>query len=231
MAASALAALGVFLPQGSFIPVEQLPAPPSRLALMNAAAILVLHGGLGYLGLNLCRRLGWADVWVPGATPVERWGMPALLGIGIGLLFIGVDLFAASLHSLGPLPHPPFPTSVVASAVAAISEEVLFRLFLIPLGVWLVSSVILGGRFKEGTFWTVVALSALGFAAAHLPSVSVLYGVGVAELPTVLLAELVLLNGVVSVAAAHQLRAHGLLAAVGVHWWTDIVWHVLWGLV
>ena len=159
-----------------------------------------------------------------------RWGTPALLGIGTGALFVGVDLVAASLHSLGPLPHPPFPTSVLASAVAAISEEVLFRLFLVPFGVWLVSRVVLGGRFEGATFWTVVALSALAFAAAHLPSVTVLYGVDMGELPLALVGELLLLNAVVSVVAAQQLRAHGLLAAIGVHWWTDVVWHVLWGL-
>lgn len=230
MAASALAALGVFLPQGSFLPVEQLPAPPSRLALMNASAILFLYGGLGYVGLVLCRRLGWADVWVPEDGAGARWGVPAVLGIGLGVLFIGVDLVAASLHSMGPLPHPPFPTSVVASAVAAISEEVLFRLFLIPLGVWLISSLLLGGRFGERTFWAVTIVSALAFAAGHLPSVTLLYDVPVAELPTALLAEIVLLNGALSLVSAQQLRAHGLLGAVGVHWWADVVWHVLWGL-
>ena len=228
--AAALAALGVFLPQGSFLPVDELPAPPSRLALLNAGALLVLYGGLGYVGLILCRRLGWADVWVPVDPSRSRWGTPALFGIGLGVAFIGVDLVASSLHSLGPLPHPPFPTSVVASAVAAISEEVLFRLFLVPVGVWVVSRVLLGGRFEEATFWVLAVFSGLAFAAGHLPSVTLLYDVAISDLPGPLLAEILVLNGTLSLVAAQQLRAHGLLAAVGVHWWTDVVWHVLWGL-
>lgn len=228
--ASALAALAVFLPQGSLIPAEEVLASPSRLALINAVAILVLYGGLGFLGLSLARRLGWADVWVSGDTGRERWGVPAALGVAVGGAFIGIDLVAASLHPLGPLPHPPFPTSVVASAVAAVGEEVFFRLFLIPVGVWLVSSLLLGGRFRELTFWAVAVASALAFAAGHLPSVTLLYDVPFVELPVTLLSEIVLLNGVLSLVAAHQLRAHGLLAAAGVHWWADVVWHVLWGL-
>jgi hypothetical protein len=42
--------------------------------------------------------------------------------------------------------------------------------------------------------------------------------------------EIFLLNGIVGVAAGEQCRKSGLIAAVGAHFWTDIFWHVLWGL-
>lgn len=51
-----------------------------------------------------------------------------------------------------------------------------------------------------------------------------------AELPAFLLVELFLLNGIVGLVAGERYMKDGLIAAVGVHFWTDIVWHVLWPL-
>jgi hypothetical protein len=45
-----------------------------------------------------------------------------------------------------------------------------------------------------------------------------------------LLIEMILLNGVLSLLAAHYFKKYGFLAPVGVHFWTDILWHVIWGL-
>ncbi|GAH57810.1 unnamed protein product, partial [marine sediment metagenome] len=41
----------------------------------------------------------------------------------------------------------------------------------------------------------------------------------------------ILLNGVVSLFAAYYFRKYGFLAAVGIHFWTDVVWHVVWGVI
>ena len=53
----------------------------------------------------------------------------------------------------------------------------------------------------------------------------------VADIPVPLLAEIVLLNGMLSVLAAWSFRKYGFLAAIGIHFWTDVVWHVIWGLI
>ncbi|MDD5127183.1 MAG: hypothetical protein PHR43_03660 [Dehalococcoidales bacterium] len=50
------------------------------------------------------------------------------------------------------------------------------------------------------------------------------------ELSPILLVEIILLNGVISMFAAHYLRKSGFLAAAGIHFWTDVIWHVIWGL-
>ena len=49
------------------------------------------------------------------------------------------------------------------------------------------------------------------------------------QVPAALLGEVILLNGVVSLFAAYYFRRYGFLAAVGVHFWMDVVWHVIWG--
>ena len=50
------------------------------------------------------------------------------------------------------------------------------------------------------------------------------------DMPPLLWVEIMLLNGVMSMFAAYYMKKNGFLAAVGVHFWTDIVWHVVWGL-
>ena len=47
-----LAAVNIFLPQGSFLPLpeEELVASVELLALINIAVVLILYGGLGFLG-------------------------------------------------------------------------------------------------------------------------------------------------------------------------------------
>ena len=123
-----LAAIYVFLPQGAFLPTQTLPASKPVLALANAAIMLILYGGLGFLGLKLS--------------------------------------------------------------------------------------------------------SKLDFALGHFLSVMILFDLNtIQEIPSVLISEIILLNGVISIFAAYYFRKYGFLAAVGIHFWTDIIWHVIWGMI
>jgi len=133
---------------------------------------------------------------------------------------------------MGRFIHPPFPTSLLAAIGAGIGEEILFRLFFISFWTWLVGKVILRGRSLTIVYWVVSVVAALGFAAAHLPAFMVVLGVsGLGQLSPVLLLEVFLLNGLVSIFAAYYFKKYGFLAPVGIHFWADVVWHVLWGLV
>ena len=230
---AALGAMNVFLPQGSFTatgPDQQFPASRPLMALVTAGIMLIVYGGLGFLGLQLSQKLGFPALWEPVVSNRQRLLIPAVVGVGLGLFFIVADVFLQRWHPLGGLPHPPFPTSVVASAVAGIGEEVIFRLFFIPFWMWLISTVILRGRWPGEVFWGAAVFSALVFTLGHLPLVMFVLGLeNVTQIPAALLAEIILLNGVVSLFAAYYFRQSGFLAAVGIHFWTDIIWHVVWG--
>lgn len=227
-----LAAINVFLPQGTFLPTQTLPASKPVLALVNAAIMLILYGGLGFLGLKLSSKIGFADIWDLRVSNKQRFLIPALVGGGIGIFFILVDVIFSKFHTLGPIPHPPFPSSFVASATAGIGEEVIFRLFFISFWVWFVSYIILKKRWQNQIFWIVTLFSALAFALGHFPSVMILFGFNtIQEIPFVLISEIILLNGVISFFAACYFKKYGFLAAVGIHFWTDIVWHVIWGII
>jgi hypothetical protein len=65
----------------------------------------------------------------------------------------------------------------------------------------------------------------------HLPTIMFLQGwTSVAQVPPVLMVEMLLLNGILSILAAYYFRKYGFLAPVGIHFWADIVWHVIWGM-
>lgn len=232
IALAILVATNVFLPQGPFVPTRELPAPKPVLAIVNAAFMLIVYGGLGFLGLKLSQKLGFPDLWDSRISNKHRFLLPAFIGLGIGVFCILGDTILSQFHTLGPFPHPPFPTSLVASAVAGIGEEIIFRLFFISFWVWFISYVILKKRWQDQVFWIVVVLSAFAFAIGHIPSVMVIFGLkAVNEIPFALMIEIILLNGVVSIFAAYYFRKFGFLAPVGIHFWTDIVWHVILGMI
>jgi hypothetical protein len=215
------------LPQGMELGGTLPEAPPP---LVMAAGVMAVYGLLALVGTLLARKLEFPELWEPGVSNRQRFLVPGVVGGAVGVLLIVIDQLGARLHSLGPLPHPPFPTSLVASASAAVGEELLFRLFFLTLWMWLLS--FLFRKNRSVPFWIAAVLAAVAFAAAHLPSVMMLYGVmDPAQLPVPLLVELLLMNGAVALAAAYYFLQFGLLATIGIHFWTDIIWHVVWGLV
>jgi len=228
-----LAGISVFLPTfEGLLPAQELPASKPVLALANAGIILILYGGLGFLGLKLSQKLGFAALWDSKVSNRQRFLIPALIGVGIGAFLIVADAIFSQFHTLGALPHPPFPTSVVASLAAGIGEELIFRLFFISFWVWLISYLLLKKRWQNQIFWIIAIFSALVFAFAHIPSLMILLDLkSINEIPLALMSEIILLNGVVSLVAAYYFRKFGFLAPVGIHFWANVVWHVIWGAV
>ena len=59
----------------------------------------------------------------------------------------------------------------------------------------------------------------------HVHSVILAFGINqINEIPPVLMLEIILLNGVLSLFVAYYFRKYGFLAAVGIHFWVDVVW-------
>jgi membrane protease YdiL (CAAX protease family) len=225
-----LAAANVFMPQGALAPAQELPASKPVFALAIAGIMLIVYGGLGFCGIILSQKIGFPDLWSTTISTKNKLLIPALIGATIGVFFVLADSVFSKFHTLGPIPHPPFPTSLIASASAGIGEEVIFRLFLISFWVWLISIVILKRKWQNEIFWIVAVGSACVFALAHFPSIMFLFGLKtMGEIPVALIGEIVLLNGVLSIFAAYYFRKYGILSAMGIHFWADVVWHVVWG--
>lgn len=216
----------------SGVPLPEMPASDLVMGLTIAGMILVVYGILGLLGYWFARRLG-----LPGIFSEEgnwrRWFLfPLGLGLVCGVLLMVGDLLFASLNGFGRFPHPDFPVSILASLSAGIGEEIAFRGFV--FGLW---GFVLNWLFKRfhgrtAALWIANGIAALAFGAGHLGTLFALTGAtSLAELNPVLLAEIFLLNGLVGLVAGERYMKDGLVAAAGVHFWTDVVWHVMWGLI
>lgn len=188
-------------------------------------------GGIGLLGAFFMRKLDFVDLLDKRVGNDKRVVLPIKMGVVIGVGFILMDLVFSRFHSLGPLPHPGFPASVFASVTAAISEEVMFRLFLVGFFTLILRTVFKRVPMRIA-FFMVACLSAFLFAVGHMPAVFILYGIKeFNEIPALVLLEIFILNGVLSFYAVYYLRYYGFLAPVLLHFTVDVVWHVLYGLI
>ena len=233
----------LLIPSGGLsLPGYTQPAtniPNWLLGLANAGIVLVLYSLAGLAGYWFARRLGLPGIFLPGATWHSWFLIPLITGVLVGILLVLDDLIfmpwiRASFALTNPdldwagFIHPPFPLSIIASATAAIGEEILFRGFVLGLWAFLLNLILRRWSRTRLALWIANLIAALAFAASHLGTAMVLTGVSTpALLPVPLIMELFLLNGILGLVAGERYFKDGLVAAIGVHFWADIVWHVI----
>ena len=219
------------LTAGANVPMPDLGVSNAVLGLANAGIILVVYGILGLAGYWFARKLELPGIFSADGNPRRWFLIPFVLGVIGGIVLVVGDLFFAPINGIGRFPHPPFPASILASVSAGIGEEILTRMFV--FGLW---GLILNGLFKRFhgrtlALWIANVIAALAFGASHLGTVFILTGASsLSELAPALLAEIFLLNGLLGLVAGERYMKDGLIAAAGVHFWADVVFHVLWGV-
>lgn len=206
----------------------EAPASKPVLGLINALVMLVIYGGLGLLGLFLSDKNGFPELWNDDVK--KRLPHLSLLGCAVGFVIILADVISNRFLGQPKLSHPSFPSSIFASVNAGIGEEIIFRLFFISFWFWLCSKIVKSDKGRNILFGVIAALSALAFAAGHFPAVMLLYGYSaITDIPAALMAVIIGLNGLIGIVAAYCFRKYGFLAAVLIHFWCDIPWHVIYG--
>jgi membrane protease YdiL (CAAX protease family) len=214
------------------VPMPDMGVSDSVLGLANAGIVLVLYGILGLVGYWFAGKLGLPGIFSEDGN-WRRWlFIPLMLGLICGVALVIGDVLFSRINGFGRFPHPAFPVSILASLSAGIGEEIAFRGFV--FGLWGLILNWLFKRFNGRTLalWIANIMAALAFGAGHLATVMVLTGAtSLAELSPVLLVEVFLLNGVIGLIAGERHMKDGLVAAAGVHFWTDVVFHVFWGLI
>ena len=211
--------------------MPEMELPPMVYGLVNAGIVLVVYGLLGFGGYWFAKKLDLPGIIREDGTWRSLYLIPFGIGVACGILLILGDVLFAPFNGLGRFPHPAFPASIFASLSAGIGEEIAFRGFV--FGLWALILNWLLKRFNQRTLalWIANVIAALAFGAGHLPLVLMLTGAtSVAELSPITLAEVFLLNGLVGLWAGQRYMKDGLVAASGVHFWTDVVFHVIWGL-
>ena len=213
------------------VPMPDMGVSNAVVGLANAGIVFVLYGILGLAGYWFARKLELPGIFSEDGN-WRRWALiPFVLGALCGLVLILGDLVFAPINGFGRLPHPAFPLSILASLSAGIGEEIAFRGFVFGLWGSLLNWAFRRFNGRTAALWIANMIAALAFGASHLGTVMALTKATTpADLNPVFLAEIFLLNGIVGLVAGEQYMKAGLIAAGGVHFWTDIVWHVLWGL-
>ena len=213
------------------IPMPDMGVSNAVIGLANAGIVLVVYGLLGLAGYWFARKLGLPGIFSEDGNWRRWFFIPLVLGVVCGVLLVIGDLVFAPINGFGPMVHPQFPISILASLSAGIGEEIMFRGFV--FGLWGVILNWLLKRFNGRTaaLWIANVSAALAFGAGHLGTLLFLTGASsLAELSPVLLVEVFLLNGIIGIIAGQRYIKDGLVAAAGVHFWADTIFHILWGL-
>ncbi len=214
------------------VPLPDMGVSNIVMGLANAGIILVFYGLFGLAGYWFARKLELPGIFREDGDWRSWVLVPLVLGALCGLVLIIGDFVFAPVNDLGHFPHPAFPLSILASISAAIGEEILFRGFVFGLWGFILNWLLRRFNGRSAALWIANIIAALAFGAGHLGSVMVIANATTpAELSPVLVIEILLLNGILGLVAGRQYMKVGLIGAIGVHFWADIVWHVLWGLI
>jgi len=199
---------------------------------IKQAGMVIVYLPLVLAGYWFAYKLDFPPVFRSGAGFRSWFLWPMLIGLGVGILLIVIDRIFRALGSPVWLSHPEFPFSIIASATAAMGEEIIFRSFLMGLFVFLLTWLLKRREMSRVAFWCGNILAAIFFSAGHLPgTMQILNTTNISDISVAVIVEVFLICSLVGLIAGEQYRCNGLIAAIGVHFWTDIVWHVIWPVV
>jgi hypothetical protein len=214
-----------------------LPIPFWLLLLIGTVQNLLLFAGVTALGLWLGGKVGLGapvlQAWLAGDPEAPRRFRASLsLAIGLGVAVAVVILplerlvFAPLLpEALRAIPAPPRWQGFLASFYGGINEELLMRLGLMTLLVWVGAKLTRRERPEPVVVWAANVLAALLFGAGHLPTLAAL-----APLTGMVVMRTLLLNAIAGVLFGWLYWRRGLLAAMASHFSADIVLHVIAGV-
>jgi len=210
--------------------------------------IQILQSGVMFalalgIGLLLAGRIGLGlpilEAKLAGEPVLEQIKsiLPVSILIGVlgSILIIVLDIYifgpalAAEIGDKASLvnlrgPQPAAWKGLLASFYGGVNEEVLLRLFLMSLLVWL-------GKFLSKTesgqptalvFWVSNILASVLFGLGHLPATATLV-----PLTPLVIARAVVLNGLLGIALGYLYWKRGLESAMISHFTADLVLHVL----
>lgn len=216
--------------------LQNLPVPLYVLLAAQTIQNIVLFTVTIFIGLYLSKKVGLGlpilEGWLEGRD-VKNY-LKSILGISIGLgivagiLIIGLDyLFSfagVTINVTQAAINPPAWQGFLASFYGGINEEILLRLFLMTLIVWIIFKI---KKTEEGKptnigMWLAIILAAVIFGAGHLPAVMT-----ITTLTPLLIVRTIVLNAVGGIIFGWLYWKKGLESAMISHFSADIVLHVI----
>ena len=220
--------------QGSLL--QNLPVPLYVLLTGQIIQGTVMFAIAIFAGLYFAKKVEFGlpilEGWLEGRE-VKSY-LKSILGISIGLgilagiLIIGLDyLFSfagVTINVAQSSINPPAWQGFLASFYGGINEEILLRLFLMTLLVWIffkIKKTETGKPTKMG-IWLAIILAAILFGIGHLPTV-----MAITTLTPLVIVRTIVLNAVGGIIFGWLYWKKGLESAMISHFSADIVLHVI----
>jgi len=180
------------------------------------------------LGLWLGRRVNLGAPrlrqWLAG----DREGALALLkpaairaavaGATTALVIVLLDIFAFP----GTLQAQSASSAGTPTLYGGINEELLLRLGVMTIIIWLGAVLITKQTPPDGLYWFGIVVSAVAFGLGHLPATSQSF-----TITAMVVLRAVVLNGLGGIVFGWFYWRHGLLSAMASHFSADLVIHVI----
>lgn len=216
--------------------LQNLPVPLYVLLISQIIQNTILFSVAIFIGLLLAKKVGLGlpvlEGWLEGREVKSYLKSILLISIGLGILagflIIGLDyLFSyagVTLNVTQASINPPAWQGFLASFYGGINEEILLRLFLMTLLVWIFFKI---KKTSEGTptntgIWLAIILAAILFGIGHIPAVMTITSIT----PMVIIRTIVL-NAVGGIIFGWLYWKKGLESAMISHFSADIVLHVI----
>lgn len=199
-----------------FLPLEINQGQQASWFYVIAVAVV------GWIGVLLSPKTGFPEMWDSKISNKQRFWLPALVGLGMGIVMVLSDLF----KPLGREAQTRFPDSLIVFSFGGITEEIIIHLFLTTFLVWLISGLILRGRYQETVFWLVAIGGALFYWFVQVNAIRTYFP---EQFSVTLAIQLFLIIGVTITAGAYFFRKGGFLAALSLRYGFYLIWHIIWG--
>ena len=235
--AGTLSVLAV-LPYAFYLQQDTLQSVPFSLPVLILLSVLqsaVLLAITASLGLFFARKVGFTFPvleQILSRSGNIQWKnflrLPVALGIltGIAIIF-GDYLFklAGVVIDAKYVTEVPLWKSFLAAFYGGIAEEILLRLFLVSMLVWVFGKITRSKTplSRSGLVWSAITIATIFFGLGHLPVTSV-----ITELTPLVIGRAILLNGIAGLVLGWLYWKKGLEAAVVSHFSADIIILVIW---
>ncbi len=196
---------------------------PTALVLIAGLQSAVLAFVCSLIGLRLAPRVGFNTAIAIDASGART---AVIVGIVLAIVIVASDVVVFAPYLPASIDAPFHWLGLVSSVVyGGIVEEILLRLCVMTLIVWVMHKVI--GIFgitalPSWIFWWAIALSSLLFAAGHLPVTFALLCPVDGDC-TPLIIRALLLNGIGGIGFGYLYWRHGLTSAMLAHMMTHVV--------
>jgi membrane protease YdiL (CAAX protease family) len=211
--------------------LQSVPFSLPVLALLSLLQSTVLLAIATSLGLFFAKKVGFKftilEQVLSGKSNAIQWKdflrLPIALGIVTAIvIFFGDWLFklAGVVIDAKYITEIPIWKRFLAAFYGGIGEEILLRLFLVSMLVWIFGKITQSEAplSRSGLVWSAIAITSIIFGLGHLPATSM-----ITELTPLVVARAIVLNGIAGLVLGWLYWKRGLESATIAHFTADLM--------